>query len=115
GWLTTPLQMVVAYAALANDGVFLVPQIEKGSEPVFEVRDLSDYELRVVREGMRMTTNYPRGTARSLERNDVAIAAKSGTAEIGAGNAYVNSWAAGYWPYEDPQYAFVLMMDKAPR
>lgn len=115
GWQSTPLQMVVAYAALANGGTLLVPQVEKGVEPVFEVQELSPYELKVVQEGMRMTTNYPRGTARSLERDDVAIAAKSGTAEIGAGNAHVNSWAAGYFPYEEPQYAFVLLMDKAPR
>jgi cell division protein FtsI/penicillin-binding protein 2 len=27
----------------------------------------------------------------------------------------VNSWAAGFWPYENPRYAFILMMDKAPR
>jgi cell division protein FtsI/penicillin-binding protein 2 len=64
---------------------------------------------------MRKTVNYPGGTARGLERDDVAVAAKSGTAEIGAGNAYVNSWAAGFWPYEEPRYAFILMMDKAPR
>lgn len=117
GWQTTPLQLVVAYAALANDGTFLVPQVEKGAEPVYVKKDLRDYELDIVREGMRMTTNFPRGTARAFEREDVAIAAKSGTAEIGAGNAYVNSWAAGYWPYDtdEPKYAFVLLMDKAPR
>jgi len=34
---------------------------------------------------------------------------------VGAGNACVNSWAAGYWPDEEPEYAFILMMDKAPR
>ena len=64
---------------------------------------------------MRKTVNFPGGTARGLEKDYVAIAAKSGTAEIGSGNAYVNSWAAGFWPYEDPQYAFILLMDKAPR
>lgn len=115
GWQVTPLQMAVAYAALANGGTFLEPTITQRAEPVATERPLSTYELNVVREGMRMTTNFPGGTARSLERSDVAIAAKSGTAEIGAGNAYVNSWAAGYWPYEDPQYSFVLLMDKAPR
>jgi cell division protein FtsI/penicillin-binding protein 2 len=62
-----------------------------------------------------MTTNFPGGTARAFERDDVAIAAKSGTAELGADNAYVNSWAAGFFPYEKPKYAFILMMDKAPR
>jgi cell division protein FtsI/penicillin-binding protein 2 len=45
----------------------------------------------------------------------VEIAAKSGTAEVGVGNAYVNSWAAGFWPYKKPKYAFILMMDHAPR
>jgi cell division protein FtsI/penicillin-binding protein 2 len=64
---------------------------------------------------MRMATNFPGGTARSLERPNVAIAAKSGTAEVGAGNAYVNSWAAGYFPYEKPEYAFIILMDRAPR
>ena len=63
---------------------------------------------------MRMTVNYPGGTARPLERNDVAIAAKSGTAQVGEGNAYVNSWAAGFWPYEKPKYAFIMMMENAP-
>ena len=118
GWQVTPLQMVVAYAALANGGTFLVPQIEAGKGPVVVKEEpLSEYELNIVREGMRMTTNYPRGTARPLEKTYLPIAAKSGTAEIGAGNAYVNSWAAGYWPYgsDEPRYAFVLLMDKAPR
>lgn len=115
GWQVTPLQMLVAYGALANGGRFFVPQIEKDIEPSYEDKELDPYILNIVREGMRMTTNYPGGTARSLERSDVAVAAKSGTAEIGAGNAYVNSWAAGYFPYESPQYSFILMMDKAPR
>ena len=115
GWQVTPLQMVVAYGALANGGRFFVPQVEKDVAPEYVDKPLDEYMLKVVKEGMRMTVNYPRGTARSFERDDIAIAAKSGTAEIGAGNAYVNSWAAGFWPYEDPQYSFILMMDQAPR
>jgi cell division protein FtsI/penicillin-binding protein 2 len=68
-----------------------------------------------VHEGMRQTVIMDGGTARGLQKNYVEIAAKSGTAEIGSGNAYVNSWAAGFWPYEEPEYAFILMMDRAPR
>jgi penicillin-binding protein 2 len=115
GFQATPLQMLRAYGALASGGTLITPHVIKGK--VGESVDLGlnqDY-LRIVHEGMRKTVNFPGGTARGLERSDVAIAAKSGTAEIGAGNAYVNSWAAGFWPYEDPQYAFILMMDKAPR
>ncbi len=115
GWQVTPLQMLVGYAALANGGKFLVPHLVKDQLPEYREEKLDPESLEIIHEGMRMTTNYPGGTARALERSDVAIAAKSGTAEIGADNAYVNSWAAGFFPYEDPQYAFILMMDKAPR
>lgn len=115
GWQVTPLQMLVAYGALANGGRFLTPQIVKDVEPQYEEKLLDPTSLKIIHEGMRMTTNYPGGTARSLEKSYVSVAAKSGTAEIGAGNAFVNSWAAGFWPYEEPQYAFILMMDQAPR
>jgi penicillin-binding protein 2 len=115
GWQVTPLQMLVAYGALANGGRFFTPQLIKGAAPKYEDKYLNPKSLKIIHEGMRMTTNYPGGTARSLEKPYVAIAAKSGTAEIGAGNQYVNSWAAGFWPYEDPQYSFILMMDQAPR
>ncbi len=115
GFQATPLQMLRAYAALANGGTLLTPHVVKGESSEKIDLGLNPDYLQIVHEGMRKTVNYPGGTARGLERKDVAIAAKSGTAEIGAGNAYVNSWAAGFWPYEEPQYAFILMMDKAPR
>ncbi|MFM2424425.1 MAG: hypothetical protein RLZZ70_816 [Candidatus Parcubacteria bacterium] len=115
GFQTTPLQMLRAYAALANGGTLLTPHVEKGKQSEGVDLGLDPAYVQIVHEGMRKTVNYPGGTARGLERSDVAVAAKSGTAEIGAGNAYVNSWAAGFWPYEEPRYAFILMMDKAPR
>jgi len=115
GWQVTALQMLVAYGALANGGKFFEPHLIKDEEPIYREVKLNPESLKVIHEGMRMTTNYPGGTARALERKDVAIAAKSGTAELGADNAYVNSWAAGFFPYEKPKYAFILMMDKAPR
>lgn len=115
GFQATPLQMLRAYAALANGGTLLTPHVQKGQIGTSTDLGLDPGYLRIVHEGMRKTVNYPGGTARGLERADVAVAAKSGTAEIGAGNAYVNSWAAGFWPYEEPRYAFILMMDKAPR
>ncbi len=115
GFLTTPLQVLRAYAGLANGEYLVTPHVIMGETGTTTPLSLNANHLKIIREGMRMAVNYPGGTARSLERNDVAIAAKSGTAEIGANNAYVNSWAAGFWPAEDPKYAFVLMMDKAPR
>ncbi|MEM9336928.1 MAG: penicillin-binding transpeptidase domain-containing protein [Patescibacteria group bacterium] len=115
GFLSTPIQMLRAYAALANGGMLVSPHVVYGEQGATEDINLDPASLQIVHEGMRKTVNFPGGTARGLERNDVAVAAKSGTAELGAGNAFVNSWAAGFWPYEEPQYAFVLMMDRAPR
>ena len=115
GFQSTPLQILRAYAALANGGYLLTPHVELGTVGERVDLGLEPSALRVVQEGMRMAVNYDGGTARPLERRDVAIAAKSGTAEVGAGNAYVNSWVAGYYPYDNPTHAFVLLMDRAPR
>lgn len=115
GFQTTPLQMLRAYAALANGGYLLTPHVEYGKVSERINLNLNPDYLQIIYEGMRKTVILPGGTARSLERKDVAIAAKSGTAEVGIGNESVNSWAAGFWPYEEPKYAFILMMDKAPR
>jgi penicillin-binding protein 2 len=115
GFLTTPIQMLRAYAALANGGTLLTPHVQKDFQSEKTDIGLNQEYLQIIHEGMRKTVTLNGGTARSLERKDVAIAAKSGTAEVGAGNAYVNSWAAGFWPYEEPKYAFILMMDHAPR
>lgn len=114
GWQVTPIQMLRAYTAIANGGVFFKPHFGKDVVGESEQVALSPETLQVIREAMRMTTNYPGGTARGLEKKYVAVAAKSGTAEVGAGNRFVNSWAAGFWPYEEPKYAFVLMMEHAP-
>lgn len=115
GFLATPIQMLRAYSALANGGTLIEPHVIAGKVGEKTDLHLNQGYLQVIHEGMRKTVTYAGGTARPLERKDVAIAAKSGTAEVGAGNAYVNSWAAGYWPYEEPEYAFILMMDHAPR
>lgn len=115
GFLTTPIQMLRAYAAIANGGLLVAPHVLKDEQGSIQNLNLNPEYLKIVHEGMRKTVNYNGGTARAFDRKDVAIAAKSGTAEVGAGNAYVNSWAAGFFPYEEPKYAFILMMDKAPR
>lgn len=114
GWQVTPLQMLVAYAALGNGGKFFVPHLEKDVVGEYREEALDPYALSVVREGMHMTTYYPGGTARSLEKKYVTVAAKSGTAELDFAKARLNTWAAGYWPYEEPRYAFIVLMENAP-
>lgn len=115
GFQTTPLQMLRAYAVLANGGTLVTPHVVKNEQGAREELSLHQDDLRVVQEGMRKAVTQNGGTARSLDRKDVAIAAKSGTAELGASKSQVNSWIAGYFPYTEPRYAFILFMEYGPR
>lgn len=114
GFLVTPLQMLRAYSAIANGGKLLTPMLEAGEQGDIVDLNLNMDDVSIVRDGMRHTVIQDGGTARALERSDVKIAAKSGTAELDASNAHVNSWIAGYFPYEHPKYAFILFMEHGP-
>lgn len=115
GFQITPIQMLRAYSALANGGSLVTPHVIQGEQGNAQELNLHPEDLKVVTEGMRRTVIQNGGTARALERKDVAIAAKSGTAELGASKAHVNSWVAGFFPYEKPRYAFILLMEYGPR
>jgi penicillin-binding protein 2 len=55
------------------------------------------------------------GTGKALNVDGVTSASKSGTAELGVSKDNVNSWITGYFPYENPKYAFVVVMEKGSR
>ncbi len=115
GFLATPLQMLRAYAALGNGGKLLTPTLVKGDKPQYLDLQLNQSYLDIVRAGMRMAVDTDGGTVRGLDLKYVNIAGKSGTAELGNDNAHVNSWVAGFWPHEKPKYAFIMLMERAPR
>lgn len=115
GFQITPIQMLRAYSALANGGTLVTPHVIQGEQGDTQELNLHPEDLKVVTEGMRRTVIQNGGTARALERKDIAIAAKSGTAELGTSKAHVNSWVAGFFPYEKPKYAFILLMEYGPR
>lgn len=115
GVLVTPLQMLRAYAALANGGELITPTLIKDGKIESVDLKLNDHYLDIIYEGMYMSVHTDGGTSRGLDLDYVEIAGKSGTAELGNDNAHVNSWIAGFWPYEEPRYAFILLMERAPR
>ena len=58
----------------------------------------------ILQQGMRIAERE--GTARKLDPHDkLHVAAKTGTAPHGK---TFQSWIAGYWPHEQPRYAFCL-------
>jgi penicillin-binding protein 2 len=55
------------------------------------------------------------GTCQAINFPFVQVAAKTGTAQIGVNKDEVNSWVAGFWPYNNPKYAFAIVMERASR
>jgi len=55
------------------------------------------------------------GTASVLNVPGLNMASKTGTAELGADRKLVNSWVMGFFPYQKPRYAFVVLMERGSR
>ncbi len=116
GFQITPIQAVRFAAAIANGGKLLVPQFIASSTPQFTPVDISDVDLEVVREGMRLAVTSPRkdATVNVLNIPGIEIAGKTGTAQIGTHNQWVNSWSIGFWPASHPRYAYAVVLEQAP-
>lgn len=114
GFQVTPLQVVRAISALANGGTLHTPRIERNEVlPAPVTIDIPQGYLRTVREGMRSAVLE--GTAKGLDVPFMEVAGKTGTAEVGTSKDHVHSWAVGFFPYEKPRYAFVVLMEYGPR
>ncbi len=112
GFQTTPIQLVRAVASLANGGYLVQPRIISGDPSIREKIEVQDENLSEVRDGMRLAVTN--GTAAGLNMSTLSVAAKTGTAQTGVNNESMNSWITGFFPYEEPRYAFVVVMDGAP-
>jgi penicillin-binding protein 2 len=119
GFQITVLQILRGIGAIANYGTLLTPTIlaSDATTPINEATTtklpIARQYFDIVHEGMRL--GVEQGTAKGLDIPQVKIGAKTGTAELGVSKDYVNSWVTGFFPYDNPRYAFVLMMEKGPR
>lgn len=118
GFQVTPVQAVRAISALVTDGHMVDPQIiKKGEEGYVEpvknvITGVDPKNYTIAKEGMRLAVTD--GTMVALKFDEVEIAGKTGTAEVGSVKGYVHSWSTGYFPYENPHYAFALVLEKGP-
>ncbi len=113
GFQVTPLELVRAVAMIANGGYLVTPHLYLSLETKRTLVGLEEGHLKVIREGMRQGAIT--GTGKVLNIPGVKVATKSGTAELGITKQLVNSWITGYFPYENPRYAFVVIMEKGDR
>lgn len=121
----TPLQMVMAYGALANGGVLLEPRLVREVRSR-DGRTLERFDPRAVRRvvpesvarevGSTLVDVVEAGTGQAAGLGVFRVAGKTGTARrVSAGSyergAYTASFA-GYFPADDPQLTFLVKLDR---
>ncbi|MBP9821498.1 MAG: hypothetical protein KBC98_01275 [Candidatus Pacebacteria bacterium] len=113
GFLVTPIQLVHAVGGIATRGTLVAPRTMPGdgSMKTETISGISQENFNIMHQAMRETVT--KGTAQSLNVPYVHAAAKTGTAQTGISNRSMNSWVTGFWPVENPQYAFVVVMENA--
>ncbi len=122
----TPLQIARMMAAVANDGYLVTPHLLRRIDsarrtidgessrhqfPRHRIPGLTEATLQRVREGLRNVVENPRGTGfKHVRLQGIAIAGKTGTAEVGGGRPD-HAWFAGYAPADNPRVAFVVVLE----
>ena len=125
----TPMQMAVAYCALANGGRVLYPRLVERIEPqdpttgdagtnfpAGVVRDelrVHPRSLQILHEAMLSETEDAEGTGRAANGTGLRVCGKTGTAQVKDEHGHLtgwNYWFASFAPYENPKYAVVVMV-----
>lgn len=130
--LVTPLQMAMAYGAIANSGKLWTPYVVKRIEGMAkgEVQEAGPRLKRqvpieqswfsLVQKGLCDVVGEPGGTAHSLWDPKVPIAGKTGTAQVvglGKGprkpgeNDKDDAWFVGYAPASDPKICVAAIIE----
>lgn len=124
----TPLQMVRLYAAIANGGYLLRPQLLReyglldqrtrvsGRDVMLDTQ-IDPANLAIIQAGMCDVVGSRSGTAGFQfiysPLLDVGVCGKTGTAQVPGEDELPHSWFLAYAPAKDPQIAIVTMIENA--
>ena len=118
---TTPLQMAQVAQTVANGGQMMAPyliqsivdadnQVVRTTSPTDAGRPISSDTASQLSTMMQAVVSSPYGTGTTMALPNVAVAAKTGTAETGKGDR-ANAWAIGFAPADKPQIAFAVLVE----
>lgn len=124
----SPLQTLMVYNAVANNGKMMRPylvnsivhngEVVKSFSPVTLVDSICSQttlkQLRICLEGVIKT-----GTGKSMLNNFYTLAGKTGTAQVANDNkGYIDgvyqSSFAGYFPADNPKYSCIVVINNKP-
>ena len=122
----TPLQILTFYNAVANNGEMVKPSFIRsigafGEEPIYKIdREVimssicSEKTLKSVQMMLKNVVEKPWGTANNIYDENIKIAGKTGTSQIGYTSdetQYVSSFV-GYFPADNPKYSAIVVINK---
>ncbi len=111
--LVSPFQILRMVAAVATDGRVFQPKLVQDDlsavkrEKKFSIQPET---FKVLRQGMLQVVASDKGTGQLARLNFAKLAAKTGTAQAPPGEAH--AWFGGFFPYEDPQIAMVVFVER---
>ncbi|MFU8802924.1 MAG: penicillin-binding protein 2 [Bradymonadaceae bacterium] len=133
--LTSPLQLALAYAAIANGGDIYYPRLVKEMQNArgdtlfeFEPRvrkrlEMAPEHLEVLRKSLWMVVQKEGGTGYRSRIPHIEVAGKTGTAQVARIGAVRlaqqdmalmrrdHAWFAAYAPYDNPEIVIVVFLE----
>jgi peptidoglycan glycosyltransferase len=118
---TTPLQMALVVAGIANKGVVMQPHVgatitDDAGKPLEQIAAkpwktaTTEATAAQVRDFMVQVVNSPNGTGTSARLAGVTVAGKTGTAQTVEGEA-PHAWFVAFAPAEAPRYAVAVIVE----
>ena len=125
-WTATPIQVAMAYSAIANGGYLLKPKLALGyideqgkliKEKNKIIRKaLTDKEVKWLKDTLKLVVE--KGTAKKGKSKFYTIAGKTGTAQKydpkikALSNEKFYTWFAGFFPVDKPKYTVVIFLNE---
>jgi penicillin-binding protein 2 len=115
--LITPLQAAVMVVPFANGGYLVNPYIVKsvgGLDLSIKKRKLVALNFRkstinIVSKGLRKAISDSKGTGNVLSTLSVAVAGKTGTAQVPHGTTH--AWFVGFFPFDKPKFVICVFLE----
>jgi penicillin-binding protein A len=120
---TTPIQMALVAAAVANEGRLMRPQLTDSivrKDGRVAERIQPDLQSQVMKPetseqlAAMMSRVVEEGTGTAAALSGIQVAGKTGTAEVGSFAQFTQPWFIAFAPVEDPRIAIAVTVEQQP-